>query len=475
MQTKRTVVGAIIVLAGLLIIFLTRDDSNPDALERLSRLENQERIAAASQELDQPAEMIRLTPKLVAARIEEAPRDWLVESESSTTYVRLPFEPTGGGQLPTEPASEEDDSFDPAATGNPGYLGADACAECHQDRHSSFALTAHHRTSGLVASDHPIGHFDGPLNVLETPDEKLQFNMRKRDGRFYQQVQLSDWKLEFPHDVFTGSAKAGQTFLYWHDDALFQAHVSYLTKADEWVASPGYRETGVTFARNIHLECLECHMTYIDRKQKPNVYHQDSAIWGISCERCHGPGREHAEYHRQHPDDKTGMHIIDPSDLSRDRQIEVCGQCHSGAFTFLQDAFTYRAGEDLNKHHRLIDENFSGVGGIHTANQLKRLELSKCFRESDMTCTTCHNPHEEQRGKLEVFTASCLECHQPAACGMSDELGERISDNCISCHMPTSENEAVTLRTTGGAFSVQMVDHYIRVNRDATKAYLESQ
>jgi hypothetical protein len=118
------------------------------------------------------------------------------------------------------------------------------------------------------------------------------------------------------------------------------------------------------------------------------------------------------------------------------------------------------------------ETRFKGVGGIHTANQLNRLSMSRCFQESEMTCTSCHNPHLNQRGKKVEFTASCLICHQSEHCGMADELGEKISENCVECHMPMGDNENMTLQVTGGSFTVRMIDHYIRVDQQATEEYL---
>ncbi len=393
---------------------------------------------------------------------------WYIEQDNGATFVRLPFRPTLDESLPTSEQSDEA----PATDSNPGFLGAQACRECHKEKHEGFVHTAHHNTSGLVESSNVQGEFSPPHNVLTTSDENLRFVMSERDGKYFQTVSFADWALDVPLDVFTGSAKAGQTFLYWHHDALFQAHVSYLKNLDAWIPSPGYRGTTVDYARTIRTGCLECHVTYIDQKRSPNVYHRDSAVWGISCERCHGPGRDHVQYHQAHPNEKTSKYIVHPKDLPRQRQLDICGQCHSGSFSLIGEAFSFRPGDELEKFHKPLNPDFEGVGSIHTSNQLTRLAMSKCFQESEMTCTTCHDPHENQRGDTALFTKSCLKCHQPEHCGMSDELGDRIADNCIACHMPIGDNEGMTLNVSQGTFTVTMIDHYIRVDEQATAEQL---
>ncbi len=88
-----------------------------------------------------------------------------------------------------------------------------------------------------------------------------------------------------------------------------------------------------------------------------------------------------------------------------------------------------------------------------------------------MTCTTCHNPYKNQRSDIAVFTQSCLGCHQSGHCGMATRLGEKVSRDCITCHMPISQNADLT-DIPGGALQALMVDHYIRVDQAATRRYL---
>ena len=473
MQTKTWVIITGLMLLAVIVLFVSGGDEDPAIVDQLARRQTEsERPVSSGSTADQrQRDIFKLTPVLTAER--EGDQDtWLVRNGRRNTFVELPFRPTDRGVLPEADSGGGSPEL-PSA--NPGFLGAAACAECHRERHDGFIHTAHHKTSGVVSADTALGNFAEPSNLLSTSDPKLSFEMQRRGDQCFQNVRLADWSLTFPFDVFTGSAKAGQTYLYWHRDALFQNHVSYLSRFEQWIPSPGYRDTTVYYSRPIRLDCLECHITYIQRRQKPNVYDRDSVVWGISCERCHGPGREHVAYHRNHPQEKTARHIIHPTDLPRRGQLQICGQCHSGSFSLLGDAFSYRPGDPLEKHHKLLDPDFEGVGGIHTSNQLTRLSMSKCFQESSMTCTSCHDPHQNQRGDTAVFTERCLSCHQPQHCGMSNQLGDKAAENCVDCHMPKGDVERMTMQVAGGSFTMTMIDHYIRVDRKATKAYLDRQ
>ncbi len=64
------------------------------------------------------------------------------------------------------------------------------------------------------------GIFRDPQSTMKTSDPLLSFKMSQGADRYIQQVNFADYKLNFPFNVFTGSAKTGQTFLYWHEERI---------------------------------------------------------------------------------------------------------------------------------------------------------------------------------------------------------------------------------------------------------------
>src|SRR5205807_7948495 len=92
--------------------------------------------------------------------------------------------------------------------------------------------------------------------------------------------------------------------------------------------------------------CVECHTTWLAHVPgTPNQYQRDHFLLGVTCERCHGPGREHVAYHREHPRADAARAIVHPGLLPRERLLEVCTQCHSNALKYRGPAFSYRPGE----------------------------------------------------------------------------------------------------------------------------------
>ncbi len=430
--------------------------------------EEAERIARKMAKLDaaQPVDsvhvaMVRLSDKLIAERSSDL---WEIESPSGSR-ISLPYRPDLGPQRATsDPAKQED--------ANPGFVGAAACADCHQQQHDGFVQTAHHKTSAPASEK----TFHGPIDdasIVRTSDPELSHRVIKRGDSLHQSIDFCDWKHQVPMQIVTGSAKTGQTYLYWHGDRLFQTHISYFSGTDEWIPSPGFSPTDVNLTRVIRTGCLECHATFIQQTKPPNHYLQDSAIWGISCERCHGPGQSHIEFHQQNPETKQTKFITLPAKLSRQQQLDICGQCHSGSFQLKKPAFSFRPGDEISEFHQQIPLP-DKVGSVHTSNQLTRLKKSSCFQHSDMTCTSCHNPHRNERRDTATFSGRCLECHDQQHCGMSAQIGDSIVSNCISCHMPMTRDQEMPLETRRGMVFPSMVDHHVRIDLEATKMYVNA-
>lgn len=99
----------------------------------------------------------------------------------------------------------------------------------------------------------------------------------------------------------------------------------------------GYVDGTARFDRGIIPRCLECHAACFDSKfpsAASNVYNTANFVLGISCERCHGPGRAHVQAQEHGTAAKAmqaaGMSIVNPAKLSSRRRAEICRQCHGG-------------------------------------------------------------------------------------------------------------------------------------------------
>lgn len=460
-------------VGGLFLLLRESDAPNVDDVAELARREAASAADRAADEKRRQTDLAYLAklgkgqdlPEYLVSRIDLEGNFWFVGKPDNVAGVQIPFKP---GALPRP--KDTGDAEHP----NPGFLGADACRECHQDKYDTFIHTAHHRTSRFATPEEVSGSFASTRNRMETSEPNVHFKMEQRGEDLYQQVSFFDWQFEVPFDLIIGSSKMAESYLYWHGDQLFQMNCTYLTEQDDWINSPGFIDGDAIYARPIRSGCLDCHVTYVDYRKSANHYTPKSLILGISCERCHGPGKDHVEYHQANPDKKESKHMAVPSKLSRQAQMDVCGQCHTTKKAPIdQQAFQFRPGDKLSDHYEKLEGEEDATNSVHTSNQVGRLSLSACFQQSEMGCVECHNPHRNERDQLQLFSNRCMKCHQQEQCGMSDKLGASIAENCIDCHMPIRASENLQVETAAGNVFPPLRDHYIRVDPLATEEFLQ--
>jgi hypothetical protein len=362
------------------------------------------------------------------------------------------------------------------------YAGDAACLSCHQDQSNSYVHTAHHLTSQPANKDSILGSFRDGSNVLMIADPAtagddpgLYFKMEAKGNGFYQ-TAVAGWPGQLQQrseriDVVIGSGVRGQSYLYWHGDQLYELPVSYWSDGSRWINSPGYKNGTMNFSRAAIPRCLECHATYIEpRSLDPltNHYVKTSLQLGISCERCHGPGADHVSLHRTKasaPVGSTGEAILNPAKFTRDRQVDLCALCHNGIRSQeLVPAFSFVPGKPLDNYLLPNEGDMAAHPDVH-GNQVGLLEKSRCYLSSPkMSCSTCHDVHQPER-PAATYSNRCLTCHQVESCGMSKTMGHTIADNCIDCHMPVEQTNAIISETAGQVIRPKMRNHWIKVYR----------
>ncbi|MEP0060702.1 multiheme c-type cytochrome [Rhodopirellula bahusiensis] len=371
-----------------------------------------------------------------------------------------------------------------------GYLGPDACRACHPDIFDSFRQTAHARTSEPVAAIEMPGQYVSPRNRMTTSDEHLSIEMLHLEDEYYQRVRFYDWHIDVPMQISFGSGKMARSFAYWNLDRLYQHNVTYLSENDRWINSPGFVDGDAAYARPIPTRCLDCHATYFepieddradhalkDSQWRPdgggNRFNPHSIIWGVSCERCHGPAGGHVTYHEANPDESKPRKIVRPSELDRERQLDICGQCHAGSTDLRGEPFQFRPGDKLSPHYIDPPPGIDEANSVHTSNQLARLKMGECFRQSQMTCADCHDPHQVVLDPTRYYSDRCLSCHSDDSCHFDPPLGFKLSDDCVSCHMPSRPTGDLRSQSVKGDIFPVLKDHFIRVDQLATDDFLE--
>jgi hypothetical protein len=195
-----------------------------------------------------------------------------------------------------------------------------------------------------------------------------------------------------------------------------------------------------------------------------NRFDSTGAILGITCERCHAAGREHVVRERSVLRRVREPAIVNPARLSRVRQMEVCAQCHAGVGGPKTQPFMYVAGQPLEDYLHVTWRNAVGTTVDTHGNQATALAQSACFRSSQMTCETCHDPHRTERDPV-ALSGRCMTCHKEQSCGLFRTRGHAIAGRCVDCHMPLEASSRVVSDdlARGAGLAQQARSHWIRV------------
>lgn len=362
------------------------------------------------------------------------------------------------------------------------FAGSASCQSCHKNIYATHINTAHFHTSELATAASIKGSFEAGSNIFPYENGTFMAMEKTADGFFQVEYSGSNKLQSHPFDIVTGSGTKGQTYLWWDSNKIYQLPITYFTQAHQWCNSPGFPERAV-FNRIITSRCLECHTTFINKISAPEIPKEDfdknTIIYGIDCERCHGPGADHVAYQTQHPADSTAKFIINPAKFSRQQSLDLCALCHGGKLQKTKPSFSFVAGDKLSDFFSWDSTAREAVDIDVHGNQLGLLKLSKCFLQtSTLTCTTCHNPHQNEKSNLAVFSQRCMSCHNKEHnnfCTIKSVDEKILQGNCIDCHMPKEPSRAIAVFLPGqDKLSSSLIrTHYITKYPVETQKYLD--
>ena len=337
------------------------------------------------------------------------------------------------------------------------YVGKEQCRMCHVEIYDSFIKTGMGKSINYATREHSV--LDGTLmpiihdsigNFSYQPFFKndslyiREFRVRNEDT-----VHLLTKKVDFK----IGSGNHTNSHIFEINGYLHQIPYTYYTQEELADLPPGFESgNNSRFSREIGLECISCHNAKtVHVSSSSNRY--TSIPQGIDCERCHGPGEVHVKRMLAGEIIDTSKYIdysiVNPSKLPIDLQFDICQRCHLQGTSILADGKSfesYRPGLKLNDIMDTYLPRFEDDHSFIMASHVDRLKQSECFNNSEMTCTSCHNPHKSvSEVEEKYFDNKCMQCH--------DLCEDNKTHNCSSCHMPKSSSTDI--------MHVSITDHKI--------------
>ena len=369
--------------------------------------------------------------------------------------------------------NKDNDYIDPR--GNT-YAGSVSCMQCHQKIYNEALNSSHNSASAPASIKNVIGNFKTG-HTIYSYDKDTKIIMENRNNELFQVYYKNGKEIKaYRFDIVMGEKNA-QTSLFWNEDSVYELPLSYYTSVQNWGTSPGYPANQPHFDRMISQDCFECHSSHIELKKKntdsenyfgtqitPETMKKESLIYGIDCERCHGPGMDHVDYHKKNPELKLAKYMVSNKSLNSKQKLDRCVICHFAGDN-LQSRFKFVVGNSISDFYNESASNPDTNPDVH-GNQYGLLSQSKCFLESKtMDCITCHNPHNDETESVSKQSKKCMSCHSEVKnnfCTTRMPSGFSLKDNCIDCHMPKKSSGAIGFYLSG---KTEMSPYLLRTHK----------
>ena len=364
-------------------------------------------------------------------------------------------EPAVGEAGPAEETRTEDHelaakavpilSFEPGSARLPyeaQAIGSSRCGACHveharRSRGSRMVRTGQRVSAETLAEWFSPESLAQPVDWPEDEETSAPHFRRVGDGVELVLESAGDAIRSARVDAVFGSGNLAFTPLsFGPGRSMRELRVSHFTGSG-WRITPGSEgdpdALGYLRSAEFSEDCLRCHMTRIAWDGDRLDFEQ--SIFGITCERCHGPGSAHAEAAKSSA--KPGA-IFNPGRTSPAEQTQFCAQCH-------------RQPSDVEPGR--IFERQPGLARHAGAS----LMLSRCFLvsppDATISCIDCHDPHANDDGSHEKHNALCARCHTDVDSDHTS-VDVTVQRDCVSCHLP-KESDPV--------FDLEFTSHWIRV------------
>jgi predicted CXXCH cytochrome family protein len=328
------------------------------------------------------------------------------------------------------------------------YVGSSACRSCHVQIYERWKKT---RMANVVRD--PKEYPDVILPDLSKPDPLVTF--KKEDVAF---VYGSKWKQRYfkkiGDDYYVLPAQWDVTNQVWRP--------YFVKNGTDWWAALYPPEN---LKRPTGPLCDGCHSVNY------NIEKKTVTEWNVGCEKCHGPGSEHAE----HP---LGSNIVNPARLDSVQANDTCIQCHSQGQPlnnpiegeYYDWPVGFHVGNKLQDHWKLEEHKLGETTFTHFADgtaHKNRMQgndfVQSVMYERGVKCSSCHDVHGTDNDALLIKPASviCLECHGPGSPNgphvdtIEQHTHHRpgsVGNECIACHMPKIEQTIADVNVRSHTF-----------------------
>ncbi|MDP6977968.1 MAG: multiheme c-type cytochrome [Myxococcota bacterium] len=379
---------------------------------------------------------------------------------------------------------------------DPAFATSRDCQACHPDAYRAWHDSYHRKMTQAASPESVLGDFDDveltrmvPARRTGDRPRRERYLLSRRGDEFW--VTLRGARPGVPDResrvVMTTGSHNQQVVWVWGGQGreIFHLPFTYLIEEGRWVErnqaflSPPSDHFGEVLWNDV---CIECHATAGQPQFKDGAPSEPDVVeFGISCESCHGPSREHVEanrsplrrYLQRGEEDPT---VTNPERLDARRASQVCGHCHSISSypkkdTRLGHWNEYLPGDEFEADGRVLirpnsddplqkkivaemaraengrfpRDRFWADGSVRVAGrEMNDVANTPCFDGGEYSCLSCHSLHQyestdDQLAEGMRGDAACTQCHSRFDADITahtKHAADSEGSRCMNCHNP---------------------------------------
>lgn len=357
---------------------------------------------------------------------------------------------------------------------NNHFIDNTQCLECHAEQAKEWKKS-HHALAMSLADDLSV---KGDFNNIKFTHHNVTSTFFRAEDYFFVNTIGPDGKLNDFKITYTFGVEPLQQYIIELEQGHFQAlDIAWDTRnkdegGQRWFrlnpeekTQPGDAHHWTGRAYNWNNRCAECHSTNVEKNYDltTDTYETTFSEINVSCQSCHGPGEQHAEWAKLSVKNKESQSekglLVDYVNTNSRDQVDSCARCHSRRHhvsatdkhgrKLLDDFLPATLSESLYHADGQIQDEVFVYGSF----------LQSKMHEKGVSCLDCHSAHS---GKVKsTGNTLCLQCHQtsapqerfPSLKQKNYDTPEHhfhkqtsVGSLCVSCHMPATTYMEVDAR-----------------------------
>lgn len=238
-----------------------------------------------------------------------------------------------------------------------GYVGSKACTSCHQNQTQLWQKSDHFHAMQEATEANVLGNFYN----TQVQFHNISTRFYKSGNEYFLETLAIDGKVKSFKVLYTfgyqplqqylvdiGKGKLQAFNIAWDSRSKTKGGQRWFHLQPDEDISPEHPFFWQGYFQNWNSRCAECHSTDLKKNYDPQL-HTYATRWSeinVACEACHGPGSAHlvlvvGKKFTRHNTGllnsgkrtaflfKEGDSIANPVSASDEKEIDICGGCHS--------------------------------------------------------------------------------------------------------------------------------------------------